>query len=72
MVSMRVRIKLQELAIRHGVPEFGLPYLTIIKRIVQSANLTDDEEKTLRMICRELGVDYDRTFKKLRKAGEKE
>lgn len=65
MVSKRTIWKLQELAIRHGVPEFGIPYLTIIKRIVDgSNNLAKEEEETLRSVCKEMGVDYDTTFKK--------
>lgn len=69
-LSPRSRLKLIELAIKHGIKPMGLHYLMVVYRIVNSSNnLPKDEEDTLRRICREMGSDYDDVFKK--KGGKK-
>lgn len=63
--------ELRALAIQYGVPEFGIPYLSMIKRIrAASNNLLKTDEDILRKACTEMGFDYDHVFKK--KAGKKE
>lgn len=69
-LSSRSRVKLQELAIRHDVKPFGIPYLLMIKRIVECSNLTREEETTLKALCKEMGADYDLTFKAREKKKE--
>lgn len=59
-------MKLREMAIKYGIPSWGLPYLSMIKRLVKSNALSEDEEDVLRSICKELKVDYDKIFGKNR------
>lgn len=57
--------KLRALAIEYDVPEFGIPYLSMIKRIRKASNnLPKNDEDILRAACTEMGFDYDHVFKK--------
>jgi len=46
VLSANVRIKLQAMAIEHGIP-----YLAMIQRIRENSNLSGEEEDFLRQAC---------------------
>jgi len=58
MVSSKLKAKFQLIAMKHKVPEFGLPTLVMIKRILKNSNLSKEEEEVLKQMCDEIDIDY--------------
>lgn len=69
-LSARSRQKLREIAIKHDVPEVGLPCISMVKRIIEASNsLSKEDDDTLRTICKEMEVNYE-IFKKPKRKEE--